>query len=90
MDRNCSTYEEKKVAYRILMEIPEGKRPLGKPRHRWEDKIKIGLRTRLMWLSKEEWRALADTVMNPRVPQKFGNSGLVGRLTASQEGLSSI
>jgi hypothetical protein len=35
---------EKKNAYRILMEKPEGKRPLGRPRRRWLDSIKIDLR----------------------------------------------
>jgi len=31
------------VAYRVLVEKPEGKKPLGRPRHRWEDSIKIDL-----------------------------------------------
>jgi hypothetical protein len=35
---------EKRNAYRIFMEKPEGKRPLGKPRHRWVDNIKLDLR----------------------------------------------
>jgi hypothetical protein len=35
---------EKRNAYRILVENPEGKRPLGRPRHRWVDTIKIDLR----------------------------------------------
>jgi hypothetical protein len=30
--------------YRVLVRRPEGKRPLGRPRHRWEDNIKIDLR----------------------------------------------
>jgi len=34
---------EKRVVYRVLMGKPEGKRPLGKPRLRWEDNIKMGL-----------------------------------------------
>jgi hypothetical protein len=45
---------EEKNACRILMEKPEGKRPLGRPRHRWVDNIKMGLRdiglTGLIWL----------------------------------------
>jgi hypothetical protein len=36
--------EEKRDAYSILVGKPEGKRPLGKPRHRWEDNIKVDLR----------------------------------------------
>jgi hypothetical protein len=34
---------EKKGVCRVLMEKPEGKRPLGRPRHRWEDNIKMAL-----------------------------------------------
>jgi hypothetical protein len=49
--------EERRVAYRILVGKPEGKRPLGRPRRRWENNIKIdlqeveyGTRTGLSWL----------------------------------------
>jgi hypothetical protein len=35
---------EMRNAYKILVGKPEGKRPLGRPRHRWEDDIKMGLR----------------------------------------------
>jgi hypothetical protein len=41
---HVSRMGEKKNAYRILMGNPEGKRPLGKPRHRWVDNIKIDIR----------------------------------------------
>jgi hypothetical protein len=44
MGRTCSTVGEKRKAYGILMGKPEGKRPLGKPRRRWVDNIKIDLR----------------------------------------------
>jgi hypothetical protein len=43
MDRACDTYEERKGAYRVLVGIPERKRSLGKPTHRWEDNIKMNL-----------------------------------------------
>jgi hypothetical protein len=36
----CSTYGERRGAYRVLMEKPEGKRPLGRPRLRWDNNIK--------------------------------------------------
>jgi hypothetical protein len=36
--------EEKRNAYRILVGKPQGKRPLGRPRHRWVDNIKMNLR----------------------------------------------
>jgi hypothetical protein len=39
----CSTYGEKRDAYRILMGRPEGRKPLGRPRRRWEDNIKMEL-----------------------------------------------
>ena len=35
--------EERRVAYRVLVEKPEGKKPLGRPSHRWEDNIKMDL-----------------------------------------------
>jgi hypothetical protein len=44
MGRQCSTHGVTRNAYRILVGKPEGKRPLGRPRHRWEDNIKMGLR----------------------------------------------
>jgi hypothetical protein len=55
---------------------PEGKRPLGKPRHRWVDNIKIDL-IEIGWdgvdwidlaQDRDHWRAIVDTVMNLRVP----------------------
>jgi hypothetical protein len=44
MDRPCSTNGEKRNAYRILVGKPEEKRPLGRPRRRWVDNIKMDLR----------------------------------------------
>jgi hypothetical protein len=44
MGRACSTNGEKRYAYRILVEKSEGKRPLGRPRHKWVDNIKMELR----------------------------------------------
>jgi hypothetical protein len=44
MVRACSTHGEKQNAYRILVGKPERKRQLGRPRHGWEDNIKIYLR----------------------------------------------
>jgi hypothetical protein len=67
---------EKKNAYRTLVEKPEGKRPLGRPRCRWLDNIKMDLReigwSGVDWIARaqdrDQWRALVITVMNLRVP----------------------
>jgi hypothetical protein len=66
----------KRRAYRILVGKPEGKRPLGRPRCRWEDNIKMDLRDIGMgvmdWIDlvqdRDQWRALVSIVMNLRVP----------------------
>jgi len=67
---------EDKVVYRALVGKPEGKRPLGRPRCRWEDNIKMDLqqvgRGRGDWMELAEdrdgWLALVGTVRNFRVP----------------------
>jgi hypothetical protein len=61
--------------YRILVEKPEGKRPLGRPRRRWEDGIWMDLRKTgcviVEWVqfaqNRECWRTLVNTVMNLQV-----------------------
>jgi hypothetical protein len=66
----------KKNAYRILVGKPDGKRPLGRPRRRWVDNIKIDLGEigwdGMDWIylaqDRDQWRALVNTVMNLRVP----------------------
>jgi hypothetical protein len=66
----------KRNAYRILVGNPEGKRPLGRRRRRWVDNIKMNLRgigwDGMGWIDvaqdRNQWRALLNTVMNPRVP----------------------
>jgi hypothetical protein len=45
----CSTDGEKRNAYRILVGESEVKRPLGRPRRRWEDNIRMELRDRMGW-----------------------------------------
>jgi hypothetical protein len=67
---------EKWSAYRILVGKLEGKRPLGRPRCRWVDNIKMDL-GEIGWggrdwidvaQDRDQWRALMNTVMNLRVP----------------------
>jgi hypothetical protein len=61
--------------YRVLMGKPEGKRPLGKQRRRWEDGIRMDFREigwgSVDWIQlaqdRDRWRALVNTVMNLRV-----------------------
>ena len=67
--------EEGRDVHRVLVGKPEGKRPLGRPRHRWEDNIKIDLQEvggGGDWMElaqdRDRWRALVNTVMNFRVP----------------------
>jgi hypothetical protein len=62
--------------YRVLVGKPEGKRPLGRPRCRWEDNIKMDLREIRIdganWIQLTQdrfhWRAFLNTVMNLRAP----------------------
>jgi hypothetical protein len=67
---------EERGVHRVLVGKPEGKRPLGRPRRRWEDNIKMdfpevgGGRGEWMELAqdRDRWRALVSTVKNLRVP----------------------
>ena len=73
---------EGRGVYRVLVGKPEGKRPLGGPRRRWEDNIKMDLQevggVGGDWMElaqdRDRWRALVSTVMNPRVPKMRGIS----------------
>ena len=71
---------EGRGVYGVLVGKPEGRRPLGRPRRRWEDNIKTDLqevgggcgdRMKLAQ-DRDRWRALVSTVMNLRVPKMRG------------------
>jgi hypothetical protein len=67
---------ERRNAYRILVGNPEGRRPLGRPRHRWVDNIKMDLRDvgwdGRAWFDlaqdRDRWRTYVNGVKNLRVP----------------------
>jgi hypothetical protein len=72
----CSTNGEKRNAYRLLVRKPEGKIPLGRPRRRWVDNIRMDL-GEVVWgnvdwigLAKDRnrWRAVVNWVLNLRAP----------------------
>jgi len=68
---------QERVVHRVLVGKPEGKRPLGRTRHRWEDNIKMDLQEvggccgdwMELTQDRDRWRALVSTVMNLRVPK---------------------
>ena len=72
---------ERRCVYRVLVWKPEGKRPLGRLRHRWEDNIKMDLQEVEFggtdWIDvtqdRDRWRALVKAVMNLRVPLNAWN-----------------
>jgi hypothetical protein len=74
-------FQQSKGVYRVLVGKPEGKRPMGRPRHRWEDNIKMDLQAVgcgvMDWIElaqdRDRWQALVNAVMNLPVPQNAGN-----------------
>jgi hypothetical protein len=81
MGRACSTNGEKRNAYRILVGKQEGNRPLGRPRSRWVENIKMDLGEigwdGMNWIDlaqdRNQWMALVNMVMNLQVLENAGN-----------------
>jgi hypothetical protein len=86
---------ERRGVYRVLVGKSEGKRPLERPRHTWEDNIKMDIQEvgcgGMDWIElaqdRDRWRALVNAVMNLRVHKMRGISWLAANRLASQEGL---
>jgi hypothetical protein len=76
MGGSCSSDGEGRGVYKVLLGKPEGKRPLGRPRCRWQDNIKMDLQEvecgSMDWIGvaedRDRWRALVNAVMNLQVP----------------------
>jgi hypothetical protein len=72
----CSTNGGEENAYRLLVGKPEGRRPLGRPRRRWLDNIRMDLFEvgwgDVDWIGlardRDRWRALVNSVLDLRVP----------------------
>ena len=71
---------EGRGGHRVLVGKPEGNRPLGRPKHRWEDNIKMDLQEvgggcgdwMVLAQDRDRWRVLVSTVRNIRVPKMRG------------------
>ena len=75
LGEHVACIRKRRGIYRVLVGKREGKRPLGRHRHRWEDNIKLDLQEvgcgsleRIELADRERWRAIANAVMNCRVP----------------------
>ena len=74
--RHVARMGEERGVYRVLVGKPEGKRPLGRPRRRWVDNIRMDFQEvgcgHMNWIGlaqdRDRWRALVSAVMNLRVP----------------------
>ena len=79
--RHVARMGEERGVYRVLVGKPEGKRPLGRPRRRWVDNVRMDLQEvgsgYMDWTGlaqdRDRWRTLVSAVMNLRFPWNVGN-----------------
>jgi hypothetical protein len=75
MSGACSADGKEKGVYKVLVGKPEGQRPLGRPRHKWEDNIRMDIQEvgcgGMDWIGlaqdRDRWRPILNAVMNLRV-----------------------
>jgi hypothetical protein len=76
MGRACSLNGAESNTYRLLVLMPEGKTPLGRPRHKWMDNVKIHLGDNgwggVDWIGlaqdTDEWKVFVNVIMNLQIP----------------------
>ena len=76
MSWTCGAYGRGEGVYRVLLGKPEGRRPMGRPRHRWVNNIRTDLQEvgcgDIDWIGlaqdRDRWRTVVSVVMNIRVP----------------------
>jgi len=70
-----STYGKRRSAHRFCWRKPEGKKPLGRPRHRWDKKLGGGMDWFVLAEDRDRWREIVNAVMNCSFPQTVWGGG---------------
>jgi hypothetical protein len=96
-ERHVACMGGRRGTYRVFVGKPEGNRALGRPRHRWEDTIKMDLREvgwGMDWIDlaqdRDRWWAVVNAVMNLQALKMWEISQVAENLLASQKALCSV